>query len=68
MGTPYRPNMAGFSERLGLKNGIDDLLKRPVPKQEILYYREDDFVDAGPVSQYNKTMNTRTRRSRWRRR
>ncbi len=72
MGKPYRPNMAGFSERLGLKNGIDELIKRPVPQQEILYYYDNDFIDAQPVSQYNNQYyhkkNSRSRRRKWRRR
>ena len=72
MGKPYRPNMAGFSERLGLKNGIDELIKRPVPQQEILYYQDNDLIDAQPVSQYNNQYyykkNVRSRRRKWRRR
>ncbi len=72
MGKPYRPNMAGFSERLGLKNGIDELIKRPVPQQEILYYQDNDLIDAKPVSQYNNQYynkkNLRSRRRKWRRR
>ncbi len=71
MGTTYKPNMAGFSARLKLKNGIDELLKRPVPQQEILYYQQNDIIDAIPVPQYNRTTNSRNRRTRrrpWRRR
>ncbi len=68
MNTPYRPNMAGFSQRLGLKNGIEDLVKRPVPQQEILYYDSNDMIDGKAQLQYNRQQNFNPRRRRWRRR
>ncbi len=68
----YKPDLGGFSDKLGLKNGIDDLLRRPVPRQEILYFDNNDITgekfDGKQGSQYNKSRNfyhKRARRRRW---
>ena len=39
----YKPSLGGFSDKLGLKNGIEELILRPVPKQEVMYYGQDDI-------------------------
>ena len=52
----YRPDLGGFANKLGIRNGIEELLKRPVPKQEILYYEGNDITGMGrnlPVSAYS---------------
>ena len=39
----YKPDLGGFANKLGIKNGIDELLLRPVPKQEIFHYYSNDI-------------------------
>ena len=69
MSSPYRPDMTGFAGRLGLTNGIEELMARPVPTQEIFYYREDDLTLPEPADlrTERKTGRPKRRRSaRWR--
>lgn len=68
----YKPDLGGFSDKLGLKNGIYDLIKRPVPRQEILYFENNDItgeiIDGKQGNHYNKPRNFysgRKRRRRW---
>ena len=67
----YKPDLGGFANKLGLKNGIEDLIKRPVPSQEILYFRADDIngeiIDGKQGNQYNKPRNFYPKRKRGRR-
>ena len=44
----YKPNLGGFDAHLGLRNGLEELLRQPVPEQDVVFYTADDISsDAG---------------------
>ena len=67
MNKRYSPNLGGFAEKLGIKNGIYDLIKRQVPTQEKIYYSQGDINGKSPVNGFKKNTGYRYRGSRKRR-
>ncbi|MBE7056300.1 MAG: hypothetical protein E7388_02510 [Ruminococcaceae bacterium] len=62
----YKPQLGGFANKLGLKNGIDELIRRPVPQQEILHLNNNDIngprFDGKSGNKYNRRRNYRKHR------
>lgn len=39
----YKPDLGGFGAHLGLRNGLEELLRQPVPQQDVIFYTRDDI-------------------------
>ncbi len=59
----YSPDLRGFAEKLGLKNGVYDLIRRPVPRQDVLYFSQNDINGSIENKEQNRLYRKNHRRS-----
>lgn len=60
----YRPDLGGFGAHLGLRNGLEELLRQPVPQQDVIFYARNDI--SSETEYPRKTaQNRRGRKSRY---
>lgn len=58
----YRPDLGGFGAHLGLRNGLEELLRQPIPEQDVVFYTRNDI--SSDIEYTRKTAPSRHSRRR----